>query len=151
MVSAQPVDRLVQSTGDLDVRIDQWIRLKSLQEPDAEAADAGSRHARPVLGTAYEAPDDEIEVRLTEIWQELLGLEQVGVCDDFFELGGHSLLGIQLLARMRESFLMELPLRSLFEAPTVRGQAEFVKNMRWIAEGAADPDAITGPTVEGEL
>jgi acyl carrier protein len=64
-----------------------------------------------------------VEEVLAGIWTELLGLTQVGIHDNFFELGGHSLLGIQVLARVRQAFRVELPPRELFEAPTVASLA----------------------------
>ena len=65
------------------------------------------------------APRNELEQRIAEMWSQLLGIEPVGINDNFFELGGHSLMATQLLARMRDRFLVELPLNILFEAPTI--------------------------------
>jgi len=68
-------------------------------------------------------PRNEVEANLAEIWRELLGLEQVGMEQNFFELGGHSLLAMQVLARIRRIYAMELAVRSIFEAPTIAGLA----------------------------
>jgi amino acid adenylation domain-containing protein len=68
-----------------------------------------------------------VEATLIEIWMKLLGLEQIETDDNFFELGGHSLLATQLISRIRERFHMEVPLRRLFEAPTIAGLAECIE------------------------
>jgi hypothetical protein len=78
---------------------------------------------RPGLEKAFVAPRTPMEGALARIWCEILGLKQVGVHDNFFELGGHSLLATQVISRMRYSFEVDLPLRSLFESPTVEGMA----------------------------
>jgi acyl carrier protein len=75
----------------------------------------------------YVAPRTEAEATLAQICAELLGLERVGAEDSFFALGGHSLLATQLLARVRAQFQVELPLRALFEQPTVAGLAQHVE------------------------
>jgi amino acid adenylation domain-containing protein len=96
------------------------------------APDAG----RPETAGAYVAPRIPIEETLAEIWQEVLGIERVGVYDDFFELGGHSLLAMRLISRLREAFDVELPLRSILDTPNVAGLAIVV-----VQGQAADLDA----------
>ncbi|WP_346830056.1 non-ribosomal peptide synthase/polyketide synthase [Pseudomonas abietaniphila] len=85
---------------------------------------------------AFEAPLVGVESELAELWQDLLGVEQVGRQDNFFELGGHSLLGIQLVAQIRRDLKLELPLRALFETPVLADLAHYL-NTR--AERAAIP------------
>jgi acyl carrier protein len=82
--------------------------------------------ARPKLAESYAPPRDEVESALATIWVGLLGVEAVGVHDDFFDLGGHSLLATQLISRIRDQFSVELPLRLLFQFPTVAELAEAV-------------------------
>jgi acyl carrier protein len=60
-----------------------------------------------------------VEELLANIWSEVLGVPQVGIHDNFFELGGHSLLATQVIARISKTFRAELPLRRLFEQPTI--------------------------------
>jgi acyl transferase domain-containing protein len=116
--------RVIVSVNDLYTRIDQWINLSGAAK--AEVAD-GRLHARPETGTTYVAPRNELEQRIASVWQELLGVSQVGVHDDFFaELSGSSLLATQLVTRLRNQFQKELPLRRFFEAPTVAELAAII-------------------------
>ena len=78
---------------------------------------------------SFVSPRTLIEEMLAGIWCEVLEINQVGVHDNFFELGGHSLLATQVISRMRNAFEVRIPLRSLFEHPTIEGLAiEIIQN-----------------------
>jgi acyl carrier protein/NAD(P)-dependent dehydrogenase (short-subunit alcohol dehydrogenase family) len=114
--------QIVVSKTPLNERIQQATRPPVL-EPQS--------HTRPQLAQDYMAPQTEIEQAIAQIWQELLGLDQVGIHDSFFELGGHSLLAIQAIARLRSTFQVDLPMRSLlFEAPTIAGIAALIASQQ---------------------
>ncbi len=107
---------------------------QALPEPAAE---------RPTA--AWEAPRTPIEEVLAGIWEELLGVRQVDRRDSFFELGGHSLLATRLVSRLREAAAVELPLKAVFEAPTLCGLAELVE-AAWRDGGASStPSARIAP------
>ncbi|HXO22158.1 MAG TPA: amino acid adenylation domain-containing protein, partial [Thermoanaerobaculia bacterium] len=90
------------------------------------AAAAQVFHPRPKLFNAFEEARDEGERKVVQIWQEILGVEPVGVHDNFFQLGGHSLLATQVLSRVREGFGVEFPLAHLFSFPTAAELAEAI-------------------------
>jgi len=94
---------------------------------------------RPELEREYVAPRNETEEKLAAMCAELLGVDRVGVYDSFFDLGGHSLLATQFISRVRDAFQVELPLRSLFEHPTVDELAEEIGNTRRIAPEPGTP------------
>jgi amino acid adenylation domain-containing protein len=82
----------------------------------------------------YMAPRSALESILVEIWAEVLGSDQVGTHDDFFELGGHSLLATQVIARIATALGVELPVRLVFEAPTIAGLAQRIVAMEQMGE-----------------
>jgi acyl carrier protein len=83
----------------------------------------------------YVAPRTPVEEELAGIWAKVLGRQEVGVHDNFFELGGHSLLATQLTSRIRDAFQVELPVRILFEAPTMAMLARHIETICWAAKG----------------
>lgn len=93
------------------------IDRKALPEPD---------RTRPELEATFVEPRNQVEEVLAGIWSELLNIEKVGINDNFFDLGGHSILVVQLVSRIREVFQEELPLRSVFEHPTILELAELL-------------------------
>jgi amino acid adenylation domain-containing protein len=84
--------------------------------------------ARAAAGRPYIAPRTPVEEMLADIWSQVLKLERIGVGENFFELGGHSLLATQVVSRVKAAFEVELPLRALFESPTVGSLAEQVES-----------------------
>jgi amino acid adenylation domain-containing protein len=96
-------------------------------------------------GGAYVAPRSPVEQVLAGIWEEVLGVSRVGVEDDFFALGGHSLVAAQVTSRVLQAFSVELPLRLLFERPTVAGLAGEVERLR--GSGASTAASAAPPLV----
>jgi hypothetical protein len=97
------------------------VDRRSLPAPDQQ---------RPTLEHVFVAPRTPVEQILAEIWTSVLGLQQVGINDNFFELGGHSLLGTQIVSRVRSLFEVELPLRCIFESPTIALLALEITSMK---------------------
>jgi acyl carrier protein len=78
------------------------------------------------IGAVCEAPGNETEAKLVEFWREILGVNQVGIHDNFFELGGHSMKASILVARIYKELNVEIPLRQIFQTPTIAGIAEYL-------------------------
>ncbi|HEX6768779.1 MAG TPA: phosphopantetheine-binding protein, partial [Candidatus Binatia bacterium] len=85
---------------------------------------------RPHLDTPFAPPNSEVEQELARVWAEVLGLDEVGVHDRFFDLGGQSLLATQIISRLIEKFKINIPIRALFEAPTVAQMAAMIDAKR---------------------
>ncbi|GAX45460.1 beta-ketoacyl synthase [Tolypothrix sp. NIES-4075] len=85
-------------------------------------------HSRPDLPNAYVAVRDETEQKIATIWQELLGVKQIGINDNFFQLGGDSLIAVQVVSRLRNTFSTQLTVTNLFEAPTIAEIASKLEN-----------------------
>ena len=83
-------------------------------------------HQRPNLEQTYVPPRDEFEIELVRIWTEVLGIDTVGLHDNFFDLGGHSLAASRVISRVIQTFQLELPIKALFDAPTVAEMAKVI-------------------------
>ncbi|MCX4391837.1 non-ribosomal peptide synthetase [Streptomyces sp. NBC_01767] len=90
-------------------------------------------HQRPDLGREYTAPRNAVERTVTAVWQELLGIERVGVHDNFFQLGGHSLLATQVASRLRKSLRVDVPVRAVFDSPTPAQLAQGIADLMMAA------------------
>ncbi|MEM9926212.1 MAG: acyltransferase domain-containing protein, partial [Cyanobacteria bacterium P01_D01_bin.50] len=121
-LSQTVIPQIVVTPIDLQTRIKE-----SKQTKLTDTQQQSNTYTRPELSTPYEAPRNEIEQKIAEAMQDLLGIEKVGIHDNFFELGGHSLLAIQAVSRIRQEWNVELPMRQfLFESPTVAGIAKII-------------------------
>ncbi|MDX6577959.1 MAG: hypothetical protein QOE96_3912, partial [Blastocatellia bacterium] len=82
---------------------------------------------------SFAPPTDELELKLSKIWERVLGIRSIGINDNFFELGGHSLLAVRLFAQIEKAFGRNLPLATLFQAPTVKQLARMLREEGWPA------------------
>ncbi|WP_340608593.1 non-ribosomal peptide synthetase [Xenorhabdus bharatensis] len=95
-----------------------------------------------VVTHEYEAPQGRIETALAQIWQELLGLTRISRHDSFFELGGHSLMVVRLITRIKNQFMVNVPLTSLFVSPKLMEQADLIFAAQMSAIGDNDTESI---------
>ncbi|EGL17611.1 non-ribosomal peptide synthetase, partial [Paenibacillus sp. HGF7] len=98
------------------------IDRSALPAPDVDLAERS--------GEGTEAPRTALEARLTELWREVLGAEAVGIRDHFFEIGGHSLRAAALTARIHQALQVEVPMRMVFEHPTVESLAQAMEGLQ---------------------
>jgi amino acid adenylation domain-containing protein len=125
-----------------------WVVLAELPlGPTGKVDRAALPEPEPAAGegVAGAAPRTPLEELLAQTWEELLGRERVAREDSFFELGGHSLLATRVVSRLRELLGVELPLRALFEEPTVAGLAARVEALRAAGEVPAAPPLLPRP------
>jgi len=162
-ILASDLPQVYVSGTDLTRRDDlgeiKRARKAALAEAEAPAEQSAAKssgrkiYARPHLSTDFVAPEPGIAEELATIWADLLGIEAVGIHDDFFELGGNSLVMMQLGVRMRAAFGVNLPIRQLFELPTVEALAEHLETIQAAAAlgSAADADTSDDSTEDEDL
>ncbi|MDO6725759.1 SDR family NAD(P)-dependent oxidoreductase [Cognatishimia sp. 1_MG-2023] len=114
------VSQVVVSSLDINGLTDQMAALSQDDQADNQGFE------RPELETDFVAPSNDVERTLAGFWQDLLGIEQVGVNDSFFDLGGHSLIAVRLFSMVKKAYRIEFPISVLFEAPTITQCANLI-------------------------
>ncbi|QBD77389.1 acyltransferase domain-containing protein [Ktedonosporobacter rubrisoli] len=102
----------------------------TLKDSSTELMASPAEQFRSTLLNDYVAPRTEVERKVAVLWQEFLGIDEIGIYDNFFELGGHSLLAISLIARLRETFKIELQDRTLYEQSTVASLSAVIEQSK---------------------
>ncbi|BAZ70870.1 beta-ketoacyl synthase (plasmid) [Fischerella sp. NIES-4106] len=118
--------RVTVSTQDLKILLEQdrvSNILSSLKVAETPTLSKPT-YKRPQLSNPYIAPTNETEKIIANVWQNVLGIEQVGIHDNFFELGGDSLIGVQVISQLNKELNMKIPAVSLYQSPTVSSFAK---------------------------
>jgi acyl transferase domain-containing protein/aryl carrier-like protein len=134
--------QIIVSTQDFPALLEQQKRLDRKALLERREASREATGVPFVAGGGSVPAGDELEGIVTAIWRELFGIERINPTDNFFDLGGNSLLAIQLMAQLRKTFQLELPLSSLFEAPTVAGLAMRIVESRLKEQEAAEIERL---------
>jgi acyl transferase domain-containing protein len=128
-ILASKETRVVNSTGDLHARIRQWVNMEEISQ-GKQARDKSQESA-----AAAPPEQGDIESKLTAIWQEILGIESIGRNDNFFDIGGNSLIGLQLIARIKKAFRVQISAVALFEAPTLSAMVSYLQPQQKVQAG----------------
>ncbi|MCF2149905.1 SDR family oxidoreductase [Desmonostoc muscorum LEGE 12446] len=114
--------QIVVSAGELQPRIEQWIKREFLQNN----ADSLSLHSRANLQNEYVPASNKVEQIVATTWQKVLGIEKIGIYDNFFDLGGSSLIGVEVISQLQKELNTHIPIISIYERPTISSLAEFL-------------------------
>jgi thioesterase domain-containing protein/acyl carrier protein len=131
-----PPSTLIVSSMDLNALIRQADSISA-----AATATNETRFSRPQLDSEFEAPRDDVERSLAEIWGKLLGVEGVGIRDSFFDLGGHSLIAVRLFNEIADRFKVDLPMSVLLQSPTIASLADIVRAEAGVELASSNGDA----------
>ena len=142
ILATMPATQVVVVSQDLQGLIQQ-AKQGGETAVAGDTADTGLTFERPNLATPFVAPENELQEKIAAIWQELLGITEVGINDNFFELGGHSLLLTQVVTRVRKLSQAEVSMFSLFDAATVAELAEILDKAAVVEDDAPVEDVPT--------
>ena len=141
-IMASSQSQIVVSTQAFPALIEQQKSLDKRALLDQQGTRRDIAHTSLATDDGNALSGGELEQVVTSIWRELFGIEHIGLEDNFFDLGGNSLLAIQLMAQLRQTFGLELPLNNLFEAPTVAGLATRIAESRLKEQEAAEIERL---------
>jgi len=121
--------RIIIASQDLNALVDEAdSAAKTVQATLAgQSKPAGALHSRPDLPTTFVPAGTQQERRIAEIWQELLGIRQIGIHDDFFELGGHSLMIVSVHSKLQQILDVTFPVAKMFQYPTINALANYLR------------------------
>ncbi len=145
---AAGLPEVIVSPLDYAPRRAENARRVSLADALAEAApaaEATSSYPRPALANAFVPPGTDLERGIAQVWQEILGVDPIGLHDNFFDLGGNSLAGVRLVQKLRDRLGATLSEVSLYEAPTVATLARAIGSRGGPGAETAEPAAGTAP------
>ncbi len=128
-LSPGAIGNIVVSAGDLESRLDKWVKIKLKKEEDISTSEVTSvKHSRPALPSSYVPARNKIEQALVSIWQDFFGIDGIGILDDFFELGGDSLQVSIVSVKIHKELKVKLPIQEFFNNPTIKKIAEYISN-----------------------
>ena len=153
LIVGNTLPQVLVSTYDLTLRIEK--AKVSSPHPLEKIAERDNlfqqKYTRPELSNAYIEPRTSLEQMVVDVWQKILGFEQIGIFDNFFELGGDSILATQVISEIRETCEMQIPMETLFEKSTVADIAEYIEDTPSIVQDLTVLTNTTDKHVEGEL
>jgi len=127
-----------------------YVQLDAIPLSPNGKVDRKALHEPETILPAWDAerlmPRDTLERRIASVWEQVLGMQPIGVRDDFFDLGGHSLMAVRLIAGLEEISGVRLPVAALFQAPTIEGQAELIREKGWLKRESTLVPIRTGGT-----
>ncbi|HET9651368.1 MAG TPA: SDR family NAD(P)-dependent oxidoreductase, partial [Usitatibacter sp.] len=143
---ASGLPQVLVSTCDLGARVQlATSTAKPAHEESAKAGEAPEPQQRRAFSSPYEAPRTPTETAVAAIWEELFGIERMGIHDDFIEADGHSLLAIQIVARIGKDLGVKLPVNAIFENPTI---AQVAAQVEAAQRKAAEQESKVAELVE---
>jgi len=151
ILAAGSVPQIAVSTADLQSRWQRWTNPQIAPQQRKAAPEQVARYARPSMAVEYASPCTVTERQLADIWQELLGIKNIGIRDNFFELGGHSLMATQVLSRITERLEVNVPLAEFFSLSTIQKLGEYIDGAMAPRNGGSGQAGKSGTREEIEL